>query len=80
MATITIKNIPDDLYALLKETAAANHRSINGEVIACIERSVRPRPVNVDEIIERARKIREWTAEYTITEEELNEAINTGRP
>ena len=29
MATMTIKNMPDDLYAALKETAAANRRSLN---------------------------------------------------
>lgn len=80
MTTITIKNIPDDLYTLLKETAAANRRSVNSEIIACIERVVRPRPVATDEILERARKLRELTAGYVITDEELDEAKNAGRP
>jgi plasmid stability protein len=38
MASITVKNIPSDLYEQLKESAVANHRSLNGEIIACIER------------------------------------------
>jgi plasmid stability protein len=36
MATFTLKNIPDDLYQLLKDRAAANNRSINQEVIFCL--------------------------------------------
>ncbi|MDQ3254247.1 MAG: Arc family DNA-binding protein, partial [Acidobacteriota bacterium] len=33
MATLTIKNLPDDLYQQLKRTAAQHRRSINSEVI-----------------------------------------------
>ena len=80
MATITVKNIPDDLYQRLKQAAKANHRSINGEIIACIERSVRGGPLNVEEYLERARELREMTAAYVITEEALNEAKREGRP
>ena len=38
MPTITVKNIPDDIYERLKEVAGANHRSINREMIVCLER------------------------------------------
>lgn len=31
MASLTIKNIPDEVYDMLKRSATANHRSINGE-------------------------------------------------
>ncbi len=79
MATITIKNIPDDLYEKLKASAAANRRSINNEVIVHIERAVRSRRVDVDEVIERARKIRE-SINYVVTDEELETWINEGRP
>ncbi|NBD34139.1 MAG: Arc family DNA-binding protein, partial [Cyanobacteria bacterium] len=30
--TITVKNLPDDIYERLKEAAKANQRSINSEV------------------------------------------------
>lgn len=33
MATITLKNVPDELYQRLKEEAARNRRSLNQEVI-----------------------------------------------
>ncbi len=47
MTTITVKNIPDDLYERLKQAAKTNHRSINSEIIACIESGVRPRPLDI---------------------------------
>ena len=34
MATLTIRNLPDDLHAALKERARKNRRSLNQEVIA----------------------------------------------
>lgn len=33
MPALTIKNIPDDLYLTLKQTAESHRRSINSEVI-----------------------------------------------
>lgn len=80
MATITIKNIPDDLYKELKERAARNRRSINNELITLIEQafqSYRPSP---EEIEAEARRLREMTAHYHLTNEELNEWKNKGRP
>lgn len=37
MATLTIKKMPDPLYARLKKRAAETRRSINGEAIVAIE-------------------------------------------
>jgi plasmid stability protein len=34
MATLTIRNLPDDLHAALKKRAQMNRRSLNQEVIA----------------------------------------------
>ena len=80
MATITIKNIPDDLYEELKARAAQNRRSINNEVIMLIERSFRSYRPSTEEVLENARKLRELTAHYHLTDEELNEWKNEGRP
>jgi len=80
MATLTLKNIPDDLYEQLKETAAANHRSINGQIIALIEQGVRSRPVDPEEILKRARQLREELGDYRLTDDFLEQAINEGRP
>jgi len=79
MPTITVKNIPPEIYARLKQTAQANHRSVNSEIIACIERAVSCQPFDPETILRRARQLREKTAEYAISDEEFNQAKNTGR-
>lgn len=35
--TLTLKNIPDDIYERLKLSAEANRRSMNSEAIVCME-------------------------------------------
>ena len=37
MATLTLKNVPDDLHRRLKERARTNHRSLNREAIRVLE-------------------------------------------
>ena len=80
MTTITVKNIPTDLYADLKRSAEAHRRSINSEIIFCIERAVRSRKVNSDEVVARARILRERTAGYPISDQDLTQAKTDGRP
>ncbi|MBV8120341.1 MAG: Arc family DNA-binding protein [Alphaproteobacteria bacterium] len=38
---LSIKNAPDDLVVRLKERAAKNHRSLQGELLSIIEEAVR---------------------------------------
>jgi len=38
MLTLTLKNIPEDLHAMLKESAERNRRSLNSEILARLER------------------------------------------
>lgn len=80
MPSITIKNIPADLYERLKEAARTHRRSINSEVIVCIEKAVGTRKRDVEAILARAEALREKTAEYTITDDEINAAKRDGRP
>lgn len=40
MLTLTLKNIPKDLHAMLKESAERNRRSLNSEILARLEREV----------------------------------------
>ena len=57
--TLTLKNIPDELYERLKAAASLHRRSLNGEAIACLERVLNPTKVSVPERLERARRLRE---------------------
>jgi plasmid stability protein len=79
MVTVTIKNIPAQIYERIKAQAKANHRSINGEILSILEQAVSLPPIDVQTTLERARKIREMTANYTITAEEIEKMINEGR-
>ena len=79
MPTITVKNIPADVYERLKQSAEANRRSINSEVIVCIERAVRSHRIRPEEMLARARKLREKTGDYLITDDEFTQAKIAGR-
>ncbi|MDY6846820.1 MAG: Arc family DNA-binding protein [Chloroflexota bacterium] len=80
MTTFTVKNIPDDLYEKLKIAAKLNRRSINSEIIICIEKTVQSQVVDPALMIKRARKLRTYTQTYPITEDELTQAKTIGRP
>ena len=80
MATITLKNIPDEVYARLKAAAKAHHRSMNGEVLNCLELTYAPQPVAVAERLSRLRAIRPELDSQAVSLEELQQAITDGRP
>ena len=40
MVTLTLKNIPEDLLVLLKESATRNRRSLNSELLARLKREL----------------------------------------
>ncbi len=80
MPAITVKNIPEELYAKLKRSARLHHRSINSEIIACIENTLKSRRRNAEEIIATATRLREKSSHYRLSEIELNNAKRNGRP
>lgn len=78
--SITIKNIPDTLYERIRLLARANRRSINSEIIVCLERAVGCRPADIEAEIADARALRERTADYSICDEAFGEEKRRGRP
>lgn len=80
MATFTVKNIPDELYARVKEAAARNRRSINSEIIARIEASLMPRQVSAEQIVARARRLHAAMGNRLLSVEQYDEARREGRP
>ena len=80
MKTITLKSIPDSLYEQLKQNARQNHRSINSEIIVCIERSVQSQKHNDPEsLLVKARQMRARIKDHVLTQDEFNKMKNTGR-
>ena len=80
MTAFTVKNIPPDLYEKLKIAAELNRRSINSEIIVCIEKSVQSQAIDSDQILREARKLRRYTLDHPITNEELSRVKSVGRP
>ena len=79
MATVTFKNIPDDLYEQLKKAASAHHRSVNSELIYCLEKTFRPTPVSASELAEKALALRSRVAAERLDVDEINAARSEGR-
>ncbi|HCU26096.1 MAG TPA: DNA-binding protein, partial [Deltaproteobacteria bacterium] len=57
MATLTLKNLPSRLHEKLKKRALQNHRSLNREVISCLETSLGSQKVDVEAFLFKVRKL-----------------------
>ena len=79
MPGITIKNIPDDLYQRLVETARAQHRSLAKEIVVALERHVGKPKQDKQALLERIRTVRE-RYQPTISDEDIEGWKNLGRP
>ncbi len=79
MATITLKNIPEQLYKGLKQRAAQHYRSLNSEVIVCLELAIGSRQVNPEALLTRAR-ILHGRISGQLSDGDLSLLKNQGRP
>ena len=73
MASLTIKNIPEPLVKRLKQQAAAQHRSLNFQVISYLEQMTQSVPVDADTLLARARAIRQIPKGLKLTDRLLKE-------
>ena len=55
---LTLKNIPDEIYARLKAAAQMHRRSLNSEAIVCLEEVLIPTRPPAAERLARARELR----------------------
>ena len=79
MYSITVKNIPDEVYEKLKRSARRNRRSINNEIILILERSLQSKQMAPEAFLARARQIREITSTYLVDDEAFERSKDTGR-
>jgi antitoxin FitA len=56
--TLTLKNIPDEVYDRLKRSAEAHRRSMNSEAIVCLETALLSSRLAPSERLARARALR----------------------
>ena len=80
MATLTLKNFPDDLYAQLKARAAYHRRSLNREAVLCLEEALvgqaRHDPAK---LLAELRRARTRFRALHVTDRSLAAARATGR-
>ncbi|MDC8449558.1 MAG: hypothetical protein LV473_14515 [Nitrospira sp.] len=80
MATLTIKNVPEQVVKRLKQQAAAQHRSLNFQVIWYLEQMTHSVSVDADVLLARARTLRRTPEGVKVTDRLLRELKVAGRP
>ena len=81
MATLTIKNVPEALVRRLKQQAVAHRRSLNLEVITCLESVAQATPVDVEAMLARVRAVRRpLRGGVKLTDRMINAMKRYGRP
>ena len=80
MPDIALRGIPEPLHRELKSSASRNHRSLNGEILARLAKSVNPEPVDPQALLDRIRRRNETLGPVDLSEDTIRELRNTGRP
>jgi len=78
--TLTLKNIPDEVYERLKHAAAMHRRSLNSEVIVCLETVLIPTRLAPGERIARARELRATLPQTKFRTRDIDSLKKQGRP
>ncbi|MCB0296004.1 MAG: Arc family DNA-binding protein [Calditrichaeota bacterium] len=79
MPAITVKNIPADLYHRLKESANLHRRSVNSEILYCLEKALRVQRIDPETFLTRIEKIQQSLSVPPLTDEFLKKAKEEGR-
>lgn len=78
--TLTLKNIPDAIYDRLKAAAQTNRRSMNSEVIVCLESVLLPIQVTPSERLARAQELRAALPQVKFKTPDIDRLKREGRP
>lgn len=77
--TLTLKNIPDDVYTRLKAAAKTHRRSLNSEAIVCLESVLMPGRTSVGERLARARSLRALLPNGAFAAQDIDADKRAGR-
>lgn len=78
--TLTLKNIPDEIYDRLKLAAQTHRRSMNSEVIVCLESVLLPIKVTPSERLARAQELRAALLQVKFKATDIDMLKHQGRP
>jgi len=80
MPNLTIKGLPDALYRRIKERAERHRRSLNSEVIVCLEEATNLPIRDPETWLLEADELREELKLPPLTDEMLRDVKGYGRP
>lgn len=78
--TLTLKNIPDEVYERLKLAAVTHRRSLNSEAIICLEAVLVPSRIAPGERLARARELRAGLNAKKFRARDIDAMKRQGRP
>ncbi len=78
MSTITLKSIPPFLHFELKKRAELNKRSLNNEILVCLESFLGFRNIDKNQYLEEVRNFRN-SIKSKITQDMIDDLKNVGR-
>lgn len=79
MPVLTIKSMPVPLYRRLKQRAVAHRRSLNSEILVCLEQAVAAEPAEPRAVLARADALRQRLRVPRLTDARLRAAKAAGR-
>jgi antitoxin FitA len=79
VATLTLKNIPDEVYERLKASAELHRRSMNSEAIVVLESALMPGKLPPSERLARARALRESLGKTRFRAHDIDAMKRQGR-
>jgi len=80
MATITLKNVPDDVHVALKQRASRHKRSLNQEVIHCLDMVLGRSHRDPRDLLTGIRSLRSRISLKQVELSWINDAKRQGRP
>lgn len=78
MSSITVRNLPERIKKRLSRRTKVTHRSLNNEIIACLEEHLFPEKYEIKNILEKSEQIRNRLS-FNIDLDEIINAKNEGR-
>jgi len=76
---LTLKSIPDELYAKLKASAQVHRRSVNSEATACLETALLRGKISPEEHAARVRALRVMLPTGTFRAKDIDAFKREGR-
>jgi len=79
MATITLKNVPEEVHAALKQRALRHKRSLNQEAIHCLDMVLGRSPRDTKSLLAGIRSLRSRTLLKQVDLDWIDAAKKQGR-